>query len=139
MFISEAFAQAGDAAAAQGSVYGTLIQLGLIFVIFYVLLIRPQQKKIKQHEAMLMAIKKGDKVITGGGIYGKVVKAEDGGMELVVEIADGLNVTVNRATKKTSNRRRLKPNRPKTKPPNRLIQTLKKSAKSNLSRGFSYV
>lgn len=66
MFISEAFAQAGDAAAAQGSVYGTLIQLGLIFVIFYVLLIRPQQKKIKQHEAMLMAIKKGDKVITGG-------------------------------------------------------------------------
>ena len=64
MFISEAFAQAGDAAAAQGSVYGTLIQLGLIFVIFYVLLIRPQQKKIKQHEAMLMAIKKGDKVIT---------------------------------------------------------------------------
>ena len=92
MFISEAFAQAGDAAAAQGSVYGTLIQLGLIFVIFYVLLIRPQQKKIKQHEAMLMAIKKGDKVITGGGIYGKVVKAEDGGMELVVEIADGLSL-----------------------------------------------
>ena len=98
MFISEAFAQAGDAAAAQGSVYGTLIQLGLIFVIFYVLLIRPQQKKIRQHEAMLMAIKKGDKVITGGGIYGKVVKAEDNGMDLVVEIADGLNVTVNRAT-----------------------------------------
>ena len=139
MFISEAFAQAGDAAAAQGSVYGTLIQLGLIFVIFYVLLIRPQQKKIKQHEAMLMAIKKGDKVITGGGIYGKVVKAEDGGMELVVEIADGLNVTVNRATIRDVVNESLKPNRPKTKPPNRLIQTLKKSAKSNLSRGFSYV
>ena len=98
MFISEAFAQAGDVAAAQGSVYGTLIQLGLIFVIFYVLLIRPQQKKIKQHEAMLMAIRKGDKVITGGGIYGKVVKAEEGSMELIVEIAEGLNVTVNRAT-----------------------------------------
>lgn len=98
MFISEAFAQAGDTAAAQGSVYGTLIQLGLIFVIFYVLLIRPQQKKIKQHEAMLMAIKKGDKIITGGGIYGKVIKADEGSMELVVEIADGLNVTVNRAT-----------------------------------------
>ena len=45
-----------------------------------------------------MAIKKGDKVITGGGIYGKVVKAEDNGMDLVVEIAEGLNVTVNRAT-----------------------------------------
>ena len=113
MFISEAFAQAGDAAAAQGSVYGTLIQLGLIFVIFYVLLIRPQQKKIKQHEAMLMAIKKGDKVITGGGIYGKVVKAEDGGMELVV----GLNVTVNRATiRDVVNEENFKPAKIETKP-----------------------
>ena len=112
MFISEAFAQAGDAAAAQGSVYGTLIQLGLIFVIFYVLLIRPQQKKIKQHEAMLMAIKKGDKVITGGGIYGK-----DGGMELVVEIADGLNVTVNRATiRDVVNEENFKPAKIETKP-----------------------
>ena len=107
MFISEAFAQAGDAAAAQGSVYGTLIQLGLIFVIFYVLLIRPQQKKIKQHEAMLMAIKKGDKVITGGGIYGKVVKAEDG----------GLNVTVNRATiRDVVNEENFKPAKIETKP-----------------------
>ena len=104
MFISEAFAQAGDAAAAQGSVYGTLIQLGLIFVIFYVLLIRPQQKKIKQHEAMLMAIKKG-------------VKAEDGGMELVVEIADGLNVTVNRATiRDVVNEENFKPAKIETKP-----------------------
>ena len=97
MFISDAFAQVGDAAATTGSISGTLIQLGLIFVIFYILLIRPQQKKMKQHEAMLMAIKKGDKVITGGGIYGTVVKADDS-MDLVVQIADGLNVTVNRAT-----------------------------------------
>lgn len=97
MFINDAFAQASDAVAATGSISGTLIQLGLIFVIFYILLIRPQQKKMKQHEAMLMAIKKGDKVITGGGIYGTVVKADDS-MDLVVQIADGLNVTVNRAT-----------------------------------------
>ena len=90
MFISEAFAQAGDAAAAQGSVYGTLIQLGLIFVIFYVLLIRPQQKKIKQHEAMLMAIKKGDKVITAGGIYGTVKEIKE--RTLLIEV-DG-NVTL---------------------------------------------
>lgn len=58
MLISPAFAQATEAAAQQGSMYGTLLQLGLIFVIFYLLLIRPQQKKIKQHEAMLFAIKK---------------------------------------------------------------------------------
>lgn len=97
MFITDAFAQVGEASAATGSISGTLIQLGLIFVIFYILLIRPQQKKMKQHEAMLLAIKKGDKIITGGGIYGTVVKADDS-MDLVVQIADGLNVTVNRAT-----------------------------------------
>ena len=97
MLISPAFAQATEAAAQQGSMYGTLLQLGLIFVIFYLLLIRPQQKKIKQHEAMLFAIKKGDTVITGGGIYGTVVKADES-PELVVEIAEGVNITVNRLT-----------------------------------------
>ena len=64
-----------------------------------------------------MNIKKGDKVITGGGIYGKVVKAEDGGMELVVEIADGLNVTVNRATiRDVVNEENFKPAKIETKP-----------------------
>ncbi len=125
MFISEAFAQAGEAAAStSGSLQSTFIQLGLIFLIFYVLLIRPQQKRIKQHEAMLAAIKKGDQVITGGGIYGKVVKAE--GMELVVEIADGLNVTVNRGTIRDVvsetpahlAKAELKPAKGKTKPAN---------------------
>ncbi|MFR8205313.1 MAG: preprotein translocase subunit YajC [Alphaproteobacteria bacterium] len=97
MLISPAFAQATEAAAQQGSMYGTLLQLGLIFVIFYLLLIRPQQKKIKQHEAMLFAIKKGDTVITGGGIYAKVLDADDP-VDLKVEIADGIVVTVNRGT-----------------------------------------
>lgn len=97
MFISEAFAQSAGAVPAQGSMTGTLIQLGLIFVIFYVLLIRPQQKKIKQHEAMLNSIKKGDEVITGGGVYAKVVDDSDA-YDLVVEIAEGVKVKVNRAT-----------------------------------------
>lgn len=97
MFISPAFAQTAEAAAQQGSIYGTLLQLGLIFVIFYLLLIRPQQKKIKQHEAMLFAIKKGDEVITGGGIYAKVLDASDP-VDLTVEIADGIKVKVNRGT-----------------------------------------
>lgn len=97
MFISEAFAQSTGAVPAQGSMTGTLIQLGLIFVIFYVLLIRPQQKKIKQHEAMLNSIKKGDEVITGGGVYAKVVDDSDA-YDLVVEIAEGVKVKVNRAT-----------------------------------------
>ncbi|MGN0913628.1 MAG: preprotein translocase subunit YajC [Alphaproteobacteria bacterium] len=97
MFISEAFAQAGGAAT-QGSLSGTLIQLGLIFVIFYFLLIRPQQKKLKQHEQMLDAVKKGDRIITGGGIYAKVVKADSNSAEMVVEIASGVEVTINRGT-----------------------------------------
>lgn len=99
MFISEAFAQATDAAAvSQGSLSGTLIQLGLIFVIFYFFLIRPQQKKVKQHDQMLNAIKKGDKIVTGGGIYAKVVKADEKSADIVVEIAEGINVVVNRDT-----------------------------------------
>ncbi len=97
MLISSAFAQAADAAAQQGSIYGTLLQLGLIFVIFYLLLIRPQQKKIRQHEAMLGQIKKGDRIITGGGIYAKVLNADDP-VDLTVEIAEGIVVKINRGT-----------------------------------------
>lgn len=97
MFISEAWAQTAETAASGGSVSGVLIQLGLIFIIFYFLLIRPQQKKIKQHEAMLAAIKKGDKILTGGGVYAKVLKAEDP-LNLTVELAPNMVVEINRAT-----------------------------------------
>lgn len=95
MFISDALAQTTDAAASQSSVTGMFIQLALIFLIFYILLIRPQQKKIKQQEAMLAAIKKGDEVITNGGVYGKVVEAEP--FDLTVEIAEGVRVKMVRA------------------------------------------
>src|SRR5574344_252921 len=99
MFIANAFAQANEAGAlSQGSLSGTLIQLGLIFAIFYLFLIRPQQKKFKQHENMLKAIKKGDNIVTGGGVYGKVIKAEENSSDVVVEIADGVNIVVNRGT-----------------------------------------
>jgi preprotein translocase subunit YajC len=95
MFISDAFAQTAGAAAAN-STTGMIVQLVLIFVIFYFILIRPQQKKIREHEAMLNAIKKGDKVITGGGIYGVVEKANED--KLDVKIAEGITVVVHRAT-----------------------------------------
>lgn len=97
MFISEAWAQTAETAAPGGSVSGVLIQLGLIFIIFYFLLIRPQQKKIKQHETMLAAIKKGDKILTGGGVYAKVLKADDP-LNLTVELAPNMVVEINRAT-----------------------------------------
>lgn len=97
MFISEAWAQTAETAASGNSVSGVLIQLGLIFIIFYFLLIRPQQKKIKQHEALLSAIKKGDKILTGGGIYAKVLKA-DNPLNLTVELAPNMVVEINRST-----------------------------------------
>ncbi len=68
----------------------------LIFVIFYMLLIRPQQKRAKEHQAELSAIKKGDEVITGGGLRGRVSKVSEG--EVEVEIAQGVKV---RAVKST--------------------------------------
>ncbi len=96
MFINYALAQTAAAATPQVSMTSTFVQLALIFVIFYFMLIRPQQKKIKQHQMMLEAIKKGDHVITGGGIYGTVTKADPEKLE--VKIAEGLTVTVSRMT-----------------------------------------
>jgi preprotein translocase subunit YajC len=68
----------------------------LIFVIFYVLMIRPQQQRVKQHQAAIAAIKKGDDVVTGGGIRGRVTKVTDD--EAEVEIAQGVKVRVVKST-----------------------------------------
>lgn len=96
MFISEAFAQtAGDAGA--GGAFQAFLPLILIFVVFYFLLIRPQQKKMKQHREMLDAVRRGDKIITGGGIIGTVTKV-DNDTELTVEIAKDVKIKVQRAT-----------------------------------------
>jgi preprotein translocase subunit YajC len=68
----------------------------LIFVIFYVLMIRPQQQRVKQHQAAIAAIKKGDEVVTGGGIRGRVTKVTDD--EAEIEIAQGVRVRVVKGT-----------------------------------------
>jgi preprotein translocase subunit YajC len=68
----------------------------LIFLIFYMLMIRPQQKRVKEHQAMIAAVKKGDEVVTGGGIRGRVTKATDD--EVEVEIATGVRVKVIKST-----------------------------------------
>ena len=94
MFISEAYAQAGGAG--DGGFILSLLPLILIFVVFYFLLIRPQQKRMKDHREMLGAIRRGDRVVTGGGIIGQVVKAGDD--ELTVEIGEGMRVKVVRST-----------------------------------------
>ena len=68
----------------------------LIFVIFYMLMIRPQQQRVKQHQAEIAAIKKGDEVITGGGLRGRVTKVSDD--EVEVEIAQGVKVRAIKGT-----------------------------------------
>lgn len=93
MFINEAYA-AAQPLAQTGSVSGALIQLGLILLIFYFFLIRPQQRKIKAHSEMVQALKVGDYVLTNGGIYGKITKVEEN--EVALEVANGVVIKVDR-------------------------------------------
>lgn len=67
----------------------------LIFAVFYVLIIRPQQKKLEEQNKLIKALKRGDRVITSGGIYGKITRLDD--ETLTLEIADGVNIKVVRA------------------------------------------
>ena len=76
---------------------GDLLMLAAIFAIMYFLLIRPQQKKMKEHKAMIEAIRRGDQIVTQGGMVGKVTKVRDDG-ELDVEIAEGVKVRIIQAT-----------------------------------------
>ncbi|NQY82303.1 MAG: preprotein translocase subunit YajC [Alphaproteobacteria bacterium] len=92
MWIDSAYAQ--NAAATGGSdIFNMLMPMILIFGIMYFLLIRPQQKKHKRHQAKLNAVKRGDKVITGGGIYGTIRRVGDEG-RIQVEIAKDVQVEV---------------------------------------------
>jgi preprotein translocase subunit YajC len=95
MFISQALAQEAAGAAGPAGALGAFLPIILIFVVFYFLLIRPQQKKMKQHKEMLAAIRRGDRIVTGGGIVGTVSKVIDDN-EIQVEIAEGVRVRVHR-------------------------------------------
>ncbi|MCY4304511.1 MAG: preprotein translocase subunit YajC [Aestuariivita sp.] len=80
-----------------GSAIAQFLPLILIFVIMYFLLIRPQQKKAKEHRAMVDALRRGDQIITQGGLIGKVTKVKDEG-EVEVELTEGVKVRVVRNT-----------------------------------------
>ncbi len=77
--------------------FAQFVPLILIFGIMYFLLIRPQQQKMKAHQAMVAALRRGDQVVTQGGIIGKVSKVKDDG-EIEVEIADGVKIRVVQST-----------------------------------------
>lgn len=96
MFISPAYAQ--DATGGGMALVMQLAPLLLIFGVFYFLLIRPQQKKQKEHREMLKAVKRGDRVLTAGGIIAQVTRVKEGVDEIEVEIAPNVRVNVLRAT-----------------------------------------
>ena len=99
MFISEAFAQAAPAATGSPESFfgslGSMLPLLLMFVVLYFVMIRPQMKRQKEHKALIDALAKGDEVVTGGGLLGKVSKV--GETFLHVEIASGVEVQVQRS------------------------------------------
>jgi preprotein translocase subunit YajC len=99
MFVTPAFAQAATGAAPAGAT-DILIQFApilLLVVIFWLLIFRPQQKRMKAHQAMIAAVTRGDTVVTTGGLVGKVTKAVDG-EDFEVEIAQGTRVKVTRGS-----------------------------------------
>ena len=94
MFISNAFAQAAPASG-EGSSLLSLLPLVLMFVVLYFIMIRPQMKRQKEHKAMIAALAKGDEVVIGGGVLGKVSKM--GESIIQVEVANGVELQVQRS------------------------------------------
>jgi preprotein translocase subunit YajC len=92
-FISDAWAEAAPVAQ-QADPIGMLAPFAILFVVFYFLLIRPQQKRAKEHRKLIENLAKGDEVVTGGGLVGKVVDLGDNFIE--VEVADNVRVKVQR-------------------------------------------
>jgi len=95
-FLAYAMGQGGSGGGGQGGSLGAFIPLILMFVIFYFLLIRPQQKKAKMHKQMLSAIKKGDRVVSSGGLHGVITGIADD--VVTMEIAPKVRVKVSRGS-----------------------------------------
>jgi len=93
MFVSPAWAQGAGGGALDG--LGGLLPLVLIFVVFYFLLIRPQQKKAKDHREVLATLRRGDRVVTNGGLIGTITRVPNDN-ELIIEVAEGVKVRVMR-------------------------------------------
>jgi preprotein translocase subunit YajC len=96
MFATPAYAQAAGPGAGGMDVVVQLIPLVLIFVIFYFFLIRPQQRKAKEHQNMIAALRRGDQIVTAGGLYAKIVKVADDHVE--AELAQNVKVKIVKQT-----------------------------------------
>lgn len=99
MFTTLALAQAAPASAGasgMSGIFNAVVPLILMFAVFYFLLIRPQQQQMKRHRAKIAAVKKGDQVVTGGGLVGKILKVDETYVE--VELAQGVKVRAVKGT-----------------------------------------
>jgi len=94
MFATNAYAMAGGAEQQAGGGMEGIIMLVIMFAIFYLLLIRPQQKRAKQHKQLVENLKSGDQVITAGGLHGKIVAVHDD--IITLEIASNVRIKINR-------------------------------------------
>jgi len=95
MFITPAYAQAAGGAPGGGELLTMIMPIALIMVVFYFLLIRPQQRKMKEHQELISKVARGDTVVTSGGLIGKVTKLTDD-KELQVEVGENVKVRVMR-------------------------------------------
>lgn len=102
MFISEAMASTGTAAATGGGAGEAfmlnMLMILILVILFYILLIMPQQKRFKKHRAMMDSLRKGDRVLTAGGFIGKIDKAPENEQEVVIDLGNNIKVTALRST-----------------------------------------
>ncbi|BCA96307.1 preprotein translocase subunit YajC [Legionella antarctica] len=98
-FISDAFAAAGTTPAAQTDGTFSLIMIAAIFVLFYFMLIRPQNKKAKEHRELVSQLKKGDEIITSGGMLAKVVSIDE--QYIKVSVAEGIEINLQKGAVST--------------------------------------
>lgn len=96
--ISSAHAQEVGQVAGQPGGFMSLVPLILIFVVMYFLMIRPQQKRMKAHQAMINAVKPNDTIVTGGGVIGKVISVNNEKAIVTVQVAEGVEIRINRST-----------------------------------------
>ena len=97
LFITDAYAQAAGGRATTSGLFGTFLPMLAIIPVFYFLMIRPQQKKAKEHRALISAVKRGDRVVTIGGVLGTVTKVVDNN-EIQLEIAEGVRIRMLRSS-----------------------------------------
>lgn len=97
LFITPAFAQGAPAGGDMTSLITNLVPFILIFVIMWFLIIRPQQRRVREHQELIKNVRRGDVVVTSGGIIGKVTRVLEDSTDIEVEIADGVKVKLARA------------------------------------------